>query len=354
MNKSELTLIVDGNWLLMTHLIVLMKKYATTDEIISHLPLSYLRSIQNMLYKVPNVDNVIIVADKGSWRKHIELPKAMANITYKGQRNHTGSPYDWGEMYRAYDDMLDKVRTFGVSVYQHNQVEGDDWCMWLSKKLLDDGTNCIIWSADRDLTQLVKTNRNGNFCVCWCQTSTRKKDGTMMSLFVDSTNEISLMNPKYMKNVTILNKIIDNVESVSRIDPHNVVVDKIFFGDTSDNIFPPMKIQSKTTQKRIPKKYVDLSLDSDDDECLKTMILEMRDEYKDKMIHTNGEIFEHLCYNRKLVTLDTRYYPTEIVEILSNSVDYTKYRDISSIINYYEAQQRNTTNNNFTNILETI
>ena len=101
MINSKLNLIVDGNWLLMTHLSIMTKKYETEDEITKRLPLSFLRSIKTMLYKVPNIYNVVIVADNRTWRKRVDLPSVLKD-KYKGQREHKDN-FNWSSFYIAYD-----------------------------------------------------------------------------------------------------------------------------------------------------------------------------------------------------------------------------------------------------------
>ena len=252
---------------------------------------------------------------------------------------------------------MNEIKQYGISVYQEEYVEGDDWCAMLSRKLVKNGTNCIIWSADRDLTQLVQTNNNGNFCVCWSPFSSRNKYGHSMKLFVDnSPNNFNLMNPNYMSNYNLLKKICNLAECIDRINPHDVIVYKIFFGDVSDNIFCPLKIQRKTRLQSIPKKTFDLNVDIDTDDTFVKVINENRSIYNNKLVNSDDEILEHLKYNRTLVTLDEKYYPKEIVDKLENSEEIRKFIDIDMLINKYNAENVETlnNNNNFTNILETI
>ena len=89
--KSKLTLIVDGNWLLMSRLAVMNGRYPNMDELLRELKLLMIRSINLVLKTFPNIDNVIFVADGGSWRNDIaNVPQFLINegIEYKGNREH--------------------------------------------------------------------------------------------------------------------------------------------------------------------------------------------------------------------------------------------------------------------------
>jgi 5'-3' exonuclease len=63
MPKSKLTLIVDGNWLLMSRLSVLNNRFADEYELNQELKLMLIKSINKVLRLFPVIDNVIFVAD---------------------------------------------------------------------------------------------------------------------------------------------------------------------------------------------------------------------------------------------------------------------------------------------------
>jgi len=97
MPKSKLTLIVDGNWLLMSRLSVLNNRYVDEFELNQELKLMLIKSINVVLRTFTDIDNVIFVADGGSWRNSIEIPDYLykektsedQSVEYKGNRvNH--------------------------------------------------------------------------------------------------------------------------------------------------------------------------------------------------------------------------------------------------------------------------
>ena len=90
MNKC--TLLVDFNWLTISRFSVISQKFNKTLPK-SHIRLAQdelketmARSINVILNRFPCIDNVVIAADGGSWRKMLPVPEQLSNITYKGNR----------------------------------------------------------------------------------------------------------------------------------------------------------------------------------------------------------------------------------------------------------------------------
>ena len=71
MSKSKLTLIIDGNWLFMSRLAVISNRYIDDYELCQNIKSLLIKSMNVALRKFPNIDNVIFVADGGSWRSQI-------------------------------------------------------------------------------------------------------------------------------------------------------------------------------------------------------------------------------------------------------------------------------------------
>ena len=77
MTKSKLTLIIDGNWLMMSRMSTLNGKYATTESMMQDLKLLMIKSINVVLRTFQSIDNIIFVADGGSWRSKVEVPSFL-------------------------------------------------------------------------------------------------------------------------------------------------------------------------------------------------------------------------------------------------------------------------------------
>lgn len=333
MTKSKLTLIVDGNWLLMSRLAVMNGRYPNMDELLRELKLLMIRSINLVLKTFPNIDNVIFVADGGSWRNDIaNVPQFLINegIEYKGNREHS-SDIDWDAVFADYEMFLNTLRDSGITVCRERGIEGDDWCAWWSFVLNDEGTNVMIWSKDKDLTQLVRTDANSCFTICW------NKEGGVTCLDKNEDEFNFLFNASFSENDKIFHNICDKSNGVNKINPNTVIVDKIVRGDLGDNIQPIIiKKPSSTTSTRLYRvatKDIDSSLNVFDEHAIRSYVENLCDSksYKNRLHdRTVEEVIEHFNYNRSLVVLSKDVYPDNVLNILSNYVTYTCSKDLSA------------------------
>ena len=84
--KSIMTIVIDGNWLLMSRLSILRMRIKDEDTLVKEVKLMMIKSINKLLRDIPQIDNVIFVADVGSWCKMIRIRAYLKNDhnTYKG------------------------------------------------------------------------------------------------------------------------------------------------------------------------------------------------------------------------------------------------------------------------------
>lgn len=338
--RSKLTLIIDGNWLLMSRISVISNGWnGNTYSMMQKLKQMMCKSINVMIRQIPEIDNIIFVSDGGSWRKQIEQPKIVReyHTDYKGQREKSGS-IDWTIVFKEYSDFVNQLNEYSnVTVSHAPMVEGDDWCWWWSNALNDDMTNVIIWSADRDLTQLVKTDSNTGVFTITIYTRGKNTILTKQSNEVlENDYDIVKMfgNAYWPKNVKMLSNIEQIASDIKCINPNNVILDKIFRGDVSDNIFPSIKRKTKSGKEfRLNEKFVDefngnVKNDSDIKEFISYIY--NKKQYKNKMSYTETDAIEHTMYNRQLVMMDEKYYPTEILNTIKEGASkYNKTKDIS-------------------------
>lgn len=349
MTKSKLTLIIDGNWLLMSRLSVIVNKYNDVNIMNKELNLLMIRSINLVLKTFPIIDNVIFVTDYGSWRNSIEnVPNFLLkeNIHYKGNRIRTDE-YDWDSIFENYENFIKILDENGINVCKEKEVEGDDWCAYWSKKLNSEQTNVIIWSKDKDLQQLVNTDNNGYFTICW-----NKENGVIcMDKNEDEFN--FLFNNEFSENDKLLNFIYNKSSNITKINPNNIILDKIIRGDVSDNIIPIILRSTNSSRKyKVSSKNIDKSLDIFNDEEIKKYINNICElkNYKNKILNkTKEEIYEHFIYNRQLVCLNKKVYPQYILDILNKYELKTLNKDFSKI-EYILAAKKS----NIDNILELI
>ena len=347
--KSKLTLLVDGNWLLMSRLAVLKNKYQDDDELNKQLKLMMVRSINVVLRTFTDIDNIIFVADGGSWRNTVSIPSNLIrkrergeiiSEEYKGTRKQDDD-INRDKLFESYESFIDTLSRNNITTCRIKGLEGDDWIYHWSHYLNNIGTNVIIWSADKDLTQLVKTDSTTNCFTVWWELNTGVK--------IASTNinddDNFLFNQIYDYNHNIMMNIINKSKNVTKVDAKSIVIDKIIKGDGSDNIQPIMirhaKNPTSTKKYKISSSDIDYTLDYNDDNKVLNYLTSLyySKSYCDRVEDSLDEVFEHFKYNRKLVSLDINEMPDEIKEIMSEHerLDHIS-KDISVVQSTIEAQ----------------
>lgn len=330
MSKSKLTLLVDGNWLLMSRLSVIQNRYLDDYELCHDLKLMMIRSMNIVLKQFPAIDNIIFCADGGSWRNKVEVPQFLQKegIEYKGTRVRT-EDFNWELLFSSYDNFVATLNNCGVTACRELGIEGDDWCYHWSTLLNSQGTNCIIWTKDKDLTQLVKMDKDKCFTVWW------NKDSGLIVPDTSDDDMDFLFNNEFNINESIFNDICNKSKLVEKINTNQIIVDKIIKGDLSDNIIPVAlrkpKSKDSTKKFRISSKDINYSLNiNDNNEIVNyfTNLLESK-SYKDRVEQSLDEVIEHFNYNKKLIQLDKSIYPDEINEIFNNYQNYNVSCDIS-------------------------
>ena len=129
--KSKCSLIIDGNWLLMSRLSVLNNRFKTEKELCQELKLLMLKSIDVVLRQFPIIDNIIFVSDGGSWRNKIEIPQflQLEGVEYKGNREKSDD-INWDLIFAEFEDFMSVLSTTGITVCREQYIEGDDWCWY--------------------------------------------------------------------------------------------------------------------------------------------------------------------------------------------------------------------------------
>ena len=335
MPKSKLTLIVDGNWLLMSRLSVLNNRFVDELELNQELKLMLIKSINVVLRNFPFIDNVIFVADGGSWRNQLEIPKYIyderasndQSVEYKGNRVKS-SDINWDLLFESYGDFISTLQSCGITSCKETNIEGDDWCYHWSTYLNSQGTNCIIWTKDNDLKQLVSTNKDKCFTAWW---------NIDNGLYLDEYSEDDfdfLFNNEFNENENILNKVIEKSKEVHKIHPKDIVIDKIIRGDAGDNIYPIILRKSKTNSGRsfkVASKDIDLNLNYHNDNDIRNYIhnIVTKKNYAGRINKSEQDIFDHFKYNRKLVALEKESYPQEVLEVFDKYKEYNICKDTS-------------------------
>ena len=133
-NKSKLTLIIDGNWLLISRMSNMIGKFANEKDMMLDTKLLMIKSINKVLRLFPKIDNIIFVADGGSWRTSEKIPaclkadeenETITCATYKGTREQDKN-LNWEVIFGEYEKFLDVLDCNGIQVCREQGVEGDD------------------------------------------------------------------------------------------------------------------------------------------------------------------------------------------------------------------------------------
>lgn len=347
MQQSKLTLIVDGNWLLLSRMSAMLSRYKDNAELCQDLKLTLIKSIKLVLRTFPDIDNVIFVSDGGSWRNDIPKPKFLVE-EYKGNRERSEEVFDWDLLFKTYNEFISELQDNGINAYHEFGVEGDDWAWYWTTTLNKNNTNCIIWTQDQDLMQLIKTNSNGCFTIWWNQ-----KKGVFIEKKNGDDEFDFFFNPYYQENAVILSNIVKNSGlPVNEIIPSHIVIDKIIRGDIGDNIKPCFGRWSsnKTRFYRVKTNEIDFDMDVEDLEKVKNYFSNLMESssYFGKTDKNINEVVEHFRYNTQLVKLCENSYPDKIKEI------FTKYEIPIPEINFSDIENNLLKSKNHLDILDMI
>ena len=339
MSKSKLTLLVDGNWLLMSRLSVFGSRYLEDNELCNELQLLMVRSIGVVLKQFPEIDSVIVCADGGSWRTKVDIPSCLhheekgTDAEYKGTRVRSDD-INWDMIFTSYEELLSLFEQYGITACREKDIEGDDWIYHWSKYLNENNTNVIIWSKDNDLKQLVKMNNDKCFTFWW------NKDSGFITPKYEDDNISFMFNMSYNENEDIINNLQKHCPKFTQINPKEIIIDKILKGDSSDNILPVILRNSKSSNSdrkfKISSKDIDYDLDWNNKEEVTNFITNIANSknYAGRCIDTIPDMIEHFDYNRQLIVLEDKSYPESIKEIFNEHKEYFISKDISQLESY--------------------
>ena len=359
MKKNKCTLIVDGNWLLLSRFSVIGKGFEmdmpelAKEHSRNELHELMAKSISIVLNRFPVIDNIILVTDGGSWRKQLPVPKAIENVTYKGNRS-SAKELDWKYIYGALTDLSEKCKELGVTVANHSSIEGDDWVWYWSRRLNAEGTSCIIWSSDNDLKQLVQNDASTMAFTAWYN----DKNGIWLesSMNDEIIDELDFfMSPIKVKS-PVLESLVQLSKSTSYINPDDIIMEKIICGDAGDNIKSIAKAVSGSKTYKVSVKMwneiksglgiTSLTEFFEQKNKIITAITALK-----KFISCNvNDIDEMFDYNIKLVWLNETIIPETIVMYM-NQLEYN-ITDINYIRSNFRTMCRK--NNTIEDIFESI
>lgn len=248
MKLGKHTLLIDGNYFIYSRLFVMPRPTSgkllgddkSKGQFLRKLCIDFASEVRKMQ---PFLDKIVLTIDSKSWRKDL-FPDAK----YKGTRTQDDS-VDWTGVYEMYDEFKNVLAKRGVIVNQVNGAEADDLLFAWSTHLNSIGQNCIIWTGDRDLIQLVDYSKATDGYTLWYY-NTKKKlivfEGfnKMMDQPIDdnSSNDDLLFN--LASKTALLEKVRADIQDwikkngieIEEINCDHFIFEKVLIGDKSDNI----------------------------------------------------------------------------------------------------------------------
>ena len=248
MKLGKHTLIIDGNYFLHSRLFVLPrpknKQFLATEDEMSQLMRKLCIDFASEVRKMtPFVDQIVVAVDSKSWRKDL-FPTAE----YKGTRVADDS-INWSNVFATYSAFQNILESKGVIIHQVSGAEADDILFGWSTQLNNVGKNCIVWTGDRDLIQLVNYNDATDAYTLWYYNSKRKLlafEGFEELLQKSKVDNMS--NDDLLFNMGSSNVMQDQLKSdfkqwiskngvnIEEINCDDFIFSKILQGDKSDNI----------------------------------------------------------------------------------------------------------------------
>lgn len=341
--SNKLTLLIDGNWLCQSRTAVMMDGFLkeNTEEhkqqSQSELKDLLAKSINVMLNRFPTITNIVLVADGGSWRKQLPIPKSLEDIVYKGNRTQTNE-IDWQYIYGALRNLTDMCKGLGITVSQHPNIEGDDWIWYWSRRLNAEDTNCLIWSSDNDLKQLVQVDQKTHAFTAWYN----DKNGLWLPDFLQqNTDDIDFFF-KFEYFSPVLESLKTPSKSTNYINPDSIITSKVICGDAGDNIMSVFRYQKNGRNYRITEKeWGKIAIEYNIDTITSllqhtTAVADAISSQSKYRIYTpdRDQIEEMIRYNIKLVWLNEYSIPDTIIQLM-NQQEYKSF-DISYIKSNYK------------------
>lgn len=263
MKLGRHTLLIDGNYFLHSRLFVLPRKKNerllesedSRSQLMRKLCIDFASEVRKMN---PFVDQIVMAIDSKSWRKDL-----FPDANYKGTRTHDDS-VDWNSVFEIYSEFQQILAKKGVIIHQINGAEADDVLFGWSTQLNNEGSNCIVWTGDRDLIQLVNYNEATDAYTLWYYNSKRKliafegfNDIINKEQASDISNDDLLFNMSQGLSVSGLAKkelnnwIEKNKVTVDEINCDDFIFTKILQGDKSDNIAAVVQWTKKSKSGKI-------------------------------------------------------------------------------------------------------
>lgn len=366
--KNKLTLLIDGNWLLMSRFAVkrdLFDKTKNDKEDIERAKQELLDVLAQSIHKIINtypdsIDNVLLVQDAGTWRKDLERPACITDA-YKGNRVYDEDVTDWDAVWDTADKLATALRSNNILCVRDWHIEGDDWIAHWSKKLNSEGINTLIWSTDRDLQQLVNMNHDTAAWTAWYNNKSglilpKECDGDV----IDPVDFFMRFEEKDFVLDELVNRTRQIGENVEYINAKNIIFEKILCGDSSDNIASIITVEKNGRRLGVTARDIRGVLENNYniDEFFAHKEDIISSLYNTKKLsattRTLQDIDEAFEYNKTLVYLDDSVLPDQYKTSICQFDNDYKVCDIDYIKNNYKAILGDYNDENIKDTLQTL
>jgi len=314
-----LNLILDGNYILSKLVFTLHKNnllYGALDQALENTLSNY--------RKLYPFHTIYLVSDskERSWRK--ELSKK-----YKSNRKKDND-IDWDFVYNTYNEFKER-RSF-IKVLEYPRIEGDDWIALICEKTNSVGESNLIVTNDHDIKQLVRMDLEDEWINFISNEMYNNKSVFMPMNYKMFLNKIGdkpnddIFNMNDNSEFLNLCETLTTSHKTTEIDWTESLISKIISGDASDNIKSVYlgrtttgKLRgigvkgAKTILNNYIKEFGPLDIDDPDlAENIGDLICEKKKLGKDKIESISNRVQE----NRKMVQLETEFFPTDIKKSL--------------------------------------
>ena len=322
------TLIIDGNYLLNKDVFILMSTQTLHQDL-----LNLLRIDVDKLSKLYNFDEIYFVSDSkgGYWRRDF-FPE------YKLGRKYNET-IDWEWVYKEYDTFVQELKqNEKIHQLKFDRTEGDDIIAYLINKNNELGYSNMLINSDADLHQLLRFDLSKDYINVsynykfsdervYLPTNynvflTEKKRKSSTSLF-DMNSDDEFIN--YIRELTETKKVIE-------VSTEELLFVKLVHGDKGDNISSVYVKGNKTggltgigktgaeTIYNLYKETYDEYIDFDKDEYIDKIVEVISFNKKIVDVEIIKEVKEKLIRNRRLIKLNEKYLPTDILDNLNKKI----------------------------------
>jgi 5'-3' exonuclease len=248
MKLGKHTLVIDGNYFVHSRLFVLPRNKGEQllgdnegkSQFMRKLCIDFASETRKLS---PFTDQIVVAVDSKSWRKDL-FPEAQ----YKGTRV-AKSDVNWDAVFHVYKEFQEVLAKQGVIIHKVDGAEADDILFGWATQLNTTGKNCIVWTGDRDLIQLVNYNKANDAYTLWYYNTKRKllafegfedvinerKTDTMSNddlLFNMGGSDVMHDDAKEKLQAWIKSNSVD----IEEVNCDDFIFLKILQGDKSDNI----------------------------------------------------------------------------------------------------------------------